>query len=254
MSRISPSPSSERGVPGGKKERQTTTSKTRARRVPYQRHLLDSPPGLASPLNRPDYPRFQFSRTSPRSSISSSVSTTNSDDVLTPEFMRSLQFVSPGTPVSGPSSLPGSHSPILHPRRYSKSPVKPRPSPSKPAQQVTVNASQQPEAFAHRYCRFPNCDKRFADKRTTERHRLTHLDFGTYLCPNPACDSRTKVRPNFASDFSLGRHLRLAADDSPCAVGKGQKLSSFRLDAAQVGALVQQALVPFDPTIHAPFQ
>ena len=260
MSCISPSSSPGHGVPGGKKGQRTTISNTRTRCVPYQRRRLDSPPSPTSPLDQLDCSRFQFGRASSRSSASSSVSS-NPDDMLTPEFMRSLQFVPPGTPVSGPSSLPDSHSPalsadlspVLHPHGSSKSPVKSRLTPSEPIQRVTVNASQQPAAFAHRYCRFPNCDKRFADKRTTERHRLTHLDFGTYICPNPACDSRTKARPNFASDFSLGRHLRLAADDSPCAIGKGQRLSSFRLNAAQVEALVQQALVPFDPTIHAPF-
>ena len=262
MPHISPSPSPGYGVPGGRKEQQTTISGTRARCVPYQRRRLDTPPNPASPLNRSGYLGSPFSHTSPlRSSTSSSVSS-NADDALTPGLMRSLQLALPGTPMASPSSLPESHSPthsvglppVLHPQRHSKPPAKSRPPPSQPAQKITANTSQQEEAFANRYCRFGECKKRFCDKRTTERHRLTHLKFGTYICPNPECDSRTKTRPNFASDFSLGRHFRLAADNSPCAVGKGQRLSSFRLNAAQVEALVQQALVPFDSAIHVPFQ
>lgn len=243
MCSISPSPSPKYGVPGGKKERQTTIGNARALCLPYQRRPLECPPSPASLSS------------STRSSVSS-----NPDDVLTPELMRSLQFRPPGTPMTGLSSLPEDHGPlhsasmrpVLHPQRPSKSPLKSRSSPLRPPRNASVDL-QRIEAFAHRYCRYPDCDRRFADKRTTERHRLTHLKFGTYVCPNPACDSRTKARPHFASDFSLGRHLKLAANDSPCAVGKGQKLSSFRLNAAQVGALIQQVLVPFDPAIHTPF-
>lgn len=206
-------------------------------------------------------PGFPPSRASLPGPPASPPVSSNPDDVLTPEFMRNLQFVSPGAIMAGPPSLPESRGPILsvnlppapHSQRRSKSPVKPRPPPSRPAQKIAVGATQPPEAFAHRYCRFPNCDRSFGDKRTTERHRLTHLDFGTYVCPNPACDSRTKARPNFASDFSLGRHLRLAANDSPCAVGKGQRLSLFKINAVQVEVMIQQALVPFDPAIHTPF-
>ena len=175
--------------------------------------------------------------------------------------MRSLQLVSSGTPMAGPPSLPETRGPTLsvgllptvRTQRRSKPPAKSRPSPSRPTQKTATGAPKRPEAFAHQYCRFPKCDKRFADKRTTERHRLTHVAFGTYVCPNPACDSRTKARPNFASDFSLGRHLRVVADDSPCAVGKGQRLSSFKQNATQAEALIQQSLVPFDPAIHTPF-
>lgn len=257
MSRISPTPSPKHGVPGGKKEQRTSISNARARCVPYQRRPLDSPPTPVSPLSLPGCPGLPLSRASPPGPLVSS----NPGDTLTPEFTHNLQFVSSGTPMTGPPSLPGSRGPALsvslpsalRPQRRSKSPVKPRPSPSQPTQKVAAGAPQQPETFADRYCRFQECDKRFTDKRTTERHRLTHLDFGTYVCPNPACDSRMKTRPHFASDFSLGRHLRLAADDSPCAVGKGQRLSSFRLNAAQVEALIQQSLVTFDPAIHTPF-
>ena len=260
MSCISPSPSPRHEVPGGKKGQRTTISDSRALCLPYQRRPLDSPPTPASPLSRLDYSSLTPSPLSLRPSTSPSVSS-NPDDVLTPEFMRSLRFRTPGTPMIGPSPLPGSHSPAIstglrsvpHPQRPSKSHAKSPPSPSQPAQNVVVNAFRQPEEFAHRYCRYPGCDRRFPDKRTTERHRLTHLSFGTYVCPNPACDSRTKARPHFASDFSLGRHLKLAKNDSLCAVGKGQKLSSFKRNAPQAEALIKQALVPFDPAIHTPF-
>jgi len=212
----------------------------RALCLPYQRRPSDSPASLLSWSGSSRPSPGPTSLSSPtRRSVSS-----NPDDVLTPEFMRGLRLRAPGTPMAGLSSLPESHGPALHPQR---------PSPARPPRNATANAFQQPEAFAHRYCRYPDCDRRFSDKRTTERHRLTHLKFGTYICPNVACDSRTKARPHFASDFSLGRHLRLAADDSPCAVGKGYKLSSFKLNAVQVEALIQQALVPFDPAIHTPF-
>jgi len=251
---MSPSPSPKQGVPGGKKEQQTTISNARARRVPYQRRSLDSPPSPVSSLSRSNHSRLPHTPASPSSSTGSSISS-GPDDVITPEFMRSLQFGTPGIPMAGSSSLPEGHGsapdPVLRPQRRVKLLVKSQSPPQAP-HNVTTNV-QQPEVFAHRYCRYPNCGKRFADKRTTERHRLTHLKFGTYICPNPACDSRTKTRPHFASDFSLGRHLRLAADDSPCAVGKGHKLSSFKLNATQVEALIQQALVPFDPAIHTPF-
>ena len=239
-------------------------SNARAHCLPYQRRPLDSSPTPVSPLSFLGR-RLPLSPPSPPVPPTSSPVSSNPDDVLTPEFMRSLQFVSPGTPVAGPSSLPESCGPVLavtpppapsvslpstlRPRRHSKS----RPSPSQPAQKIAVGAPKRPEAFAHQYCRFRNCNRRFADKRTTERHRLTHLKFGTYVCPNPACDSRTKARPHFASDFSLGRHLRVVADDSPCAVGKGQRLSLFRQNATQAEALIQQVLVPFDPAIHTPF-
>ena len=261
MFHISPSPSPKHGVPGGKKEQRTTINNARVRCLPYKRRPLDSSPSSASPPSLLGHPMPLLSPTSsPCSSTSSSVSS-DPDDALTPEFMRSLQFVSPIFLMGGPSSLPESPSPapsvnlplILPPRRHSKLPATSRPPPARSPQNIAVDPSQQDAMFAHRYCRFPKCNKRFADKRTTERHRLTHLEFGTYVCPNPACDSRTKARPNFASDFSLGRHLRLATDDSPCAVGKGHKLSSFRLNAAQVEALIQPALVPFDPAIHTPF-
>ncbi|KAF9653767.1 hypothetical protein BDM02DRAFT_1676093 [Thelephora ganbajun] len=248
LSCLSPSPSPEHGVPGGKKEQQTTISNARTRSVPYRRRPLDSPHSPASPFGWSDCSRLPPSPASSlRSSTSSSVSSSH-DDVLTAGFMRSLQFSTPRTPTAGPSSLPESHGSALCPQRLSTSPAKLR-----LPQNITANFSQQPDAFARRYCRYPGCNKRFSDKRTTERHRLTHLKFGTYVCPNPTCDSRTKARPHFASDFSLGRHLRLAAADSPCAVGKGQKLSLFKLNAAQVEALVQQALIPFDPAIHTPF-
>ena len=238
MSCVSSSPSPKHGTPGGKKGHQTTISNARALYLPYQRRVLDSP----------------VSPPSLSSSTSSSVSSNpDPDDVLTPEFMRSLQFRRPGTPRAGLSSLHDNHDPVPYPRRHSKSSVKSRPSPPRPPQNVTVYPSQQMEVFAHRYCRYKGCTLRFSDKRTTERHRLTHLRFGTYVCPNPACESRTKLRPHFASDFTLGRHLRLAASDSPCAVGKGQKLSLFKLNAAQVEGLIQQALDPFNPAIHTPF-
>jgi len=243
LSCFSPSPSPKRGVPGRKMGQQITKSNTRALCLPYQRRPSDPAPTPALPFSRSSSSRPSPGFTSLRSSTGRSVSN-NPDDVLTPEFMRSLQFRAPGTPMAGPSSLPKSHGPALHPQR---------PSPARPPRNVNANVLRQPEVFAHRYCRYPDCDRRFSDKRTTERHRLTHLKFGTFICPNPACDSRTKARPHFASDFSLGRHLRLAADDSPCAVGKGRKLSSFKLNAAQVEALIQQALVPFDPAIHTPF-
>ncbi|KAF9788180.1 hypothetical protein BJ322DRAFT_611811 [Thelephora terrestris] len=155
------------------------------------------------------------------------------------------------SPFVGPSSLPESHSPAFHPQRPGNPPVNSQPSPSRPSQNFYPNASRRLEAFAHRYCRYPGCDSRFSDKRTTERHRLTHLSFGTYVCPNPACDSRTKSRPHFASSFSLGRHLKLATPGSPCAVGKGHKLSTFKLMDSE--DLIQQVLVPFDPAIHTPF-
>ena len=164
-----------------------------------------------------------------------------------PEFMRSLQVPPPGTPMAGPLSLPEIHGPglpaSLRPVFRPNRPIKSHP----PTPRSAVN---EIEAFAHRYCRYNGCDRRFSDKRTTERHRLTHLGAGTFICPNLACDSRKKVRPHFASDFSLGRHFRLAADDSPCAVGKGKKLSLFRTN---VEAQIQQALDPFDPAIHTPF-
>ena len=233
MSSISPSPSPKHGVQGGKKGRQTTINNARTLCLPYKRHPSDPTTSPAFRPGRPDYSRSPPSPPFSSPSTSSSVPS-NPDDVLTPEFMHSLQIRPPGTPMAGPSSLPKSQDPAL-------------------------SVSQRPallpeiEAFANRYCRYPNCNGRFSDKRTTERHRLTHLDFGTYVCPNPACATRTKARPHFASDFSLGRHLRMAADDSPCAVGKGRKLSSFRRNAAQAEALIQQALVPFDPATHAPF-
>lgn len=170
--------------------------------------------------------------------------------------MRRVPYQRPllGSPLVGPSSLPESRSLASHPQWPGSSSVKSRPSPLQSLQNIYANALQQPEAFAHRYCRYPGCGKRFSTKRTTERHRLTHLSFGTYVCPNPACESHTKPRPNFASSFSLGRHLKLAAPGSPCAVGKGHKLSSFKLmDLAQVDALIQRALVPFDLAIHTPF-
>jgi hypothetical protein len=225
LSCTSPSPSPKYGVQGGKKGRWTTISNARALCLPYQRYPSD----LISPAFPPSPPSSSPSTPSTSSSVSS-----NSNDVLTPESMRSLQVRLPGIPKAGPSSLPGGRG-------------------------LALSASRRPvlrpeiEAFAHRYCRYPGCERRFVDKRTTERHRLTHLDFGTYVCPNPACDSRTKARPHFASDFSLGRHLRLAANSSSCAVGKGQKLSLFRRNAAQAEAMIQQALVPFDPATHTPF-
>ena len=212
--------------------------------LPYQRHPSDS--SIASQLSRLDYSSLPPSPTSLSFSTRSSVSS-NSDDVLSPEFTRSLQVRLPGTPMAGPLSPPGGHGlglpASLRPAPHSTRPMKSQPSTPRPA-------ANDIEAFAHRYCRYGPCKKRFSDKRTTERHRLTHLDFGTFLCPNLACDSHRRPRPNFASDFSLGRHLRLAADDSPCAVGKGQKLSLFKMDAE---AVIQQALVPFDPAIHTPF-
>ena len=259
MSSVSPSPSPKRGVPGGKKERWTTINNARARCLPYQRRPLDSPPTPTSLLSFSGSPGLPLSRTSPPGPLTSSPVSSNPDDELTPEFMRSLQFVSPGTLMAGPSSLPESRGPApsvslppaLRPQRRSKLLAKSRP--PQPTQEIAPGTPKRPEAFAHQYCRFPKCDRRFADKRTTERHRLTHLAFGTYVCPNPACDSRTKARPNFASDFSLGRHLKVVANDSPCAVGKGQRLSSFKQNAAQAEALIQQSLVPFDPAIHTPF-
>lgn len=233
MSSISPSPSPKHGVQGGKKGRQTTISNARTLCLPYKRQPSDPTTSFTFRPGRPDY---SWSPPSPHSSSPSTSSSVSSSpgDVLTPEFMRCLQVRPPGTPMAGPSSLPTSHGPALS---ASQRPV----------------LSPEIQAFANRYCRYHNCNGRFADKRTTERHRLTHLDFGTYVCPNPACGSRTKVRPHFASEFSLGRHLRMAADDSPCAVGKGRKLSSFRRNATQAEALIQQALVPFDPATHTPF-
>ena len=229
MSSVSPSPNPKHRVQSGKKGRKTAISNARALCLPYQRHQ-SGPTSPTFPLSRLGHSRLPLSPPSSSPSTSSS-GFSNPDDVLTPEFMRSLRVRPPGTPMAGPSSLPGQ----------------------------TISASQRPvlrpeiEVFAHRYCRYSDCDKRFANRRTTERHRLTHLEFGTYVCPNPVCESRTKDRPHFASDFSLGRHLRMAADDSPCAVGKGQKMSSFRRNTAQAAALIQQALVPFDPATHTPF-
>jgi len=167
---MSPSPSPKQRVPGGKKEQQTTISNARTRRVPYQRRPFDSPSNPTS-LSRSDYSGLPSSPPSSSSSTSSSISS-DPDDVVTLEFLRSLQYGTPGTPMAGPSSLPESHGSA---RRRSKPLVKSQPSPSRPPHNVTMNALQQPEAFAYRYCRYPGCDKRFADKRTTERHRLTHL-------------------------------------------------------------------------------
>lgn len=244
----SPSPSPKRGAPGGKKERQTTSRNARTRRFPYQRRPFDPPLNAAVSPSLSDHSKLSTSPTSsPRSSAFS-----NSDGVLTPEFIRSLQVRVPRTPTTGASSLPESHGLVFHPQQPSSSPLKSRP-PSHLAQNADANGSHQPEAFADRYCRFPGCTKRFPDKRTTGRHRRTHLTFGTYICPNQDCDSRTKPRPHFASDFSLGRHLKLAAPGSPCAVGKGERPSSFGINSAYVDALIRQSLVPFDPAIHIPF-
>ena len=230
---MSPSPSPKHGVHGGKKGRQTTISNARVLCLPYQRHPSGSTTSPASPLSRLDYSWLSPSPPSSSPSTSSSVSI-NSDDELTSEVMRSLQVRPPGTPMTGRTSLPEGHGPALS---ASRRPV----------------LRREIEAFAHKYCRYRDCKQRFADKRTTKRHRLTHLDFGTYVCPNPACESRTKARPHFASDFSLKRHFNQAASTSPCAVGKGQKMSLFMRNAAQAEALIQQALAPFDPATHTPF-
>ena len=252
MPSVSPGPSHKHGIPGGKQGRQTTISNARVLCLPYQRHLPDSAGGPGFPPSRSDYPMLPPGLASPSSSTTSSVSS-NLEDVLTPEFMRSLQVRPLGIPMVGPSSLPGSRALAPHHQQPSKSSVKSQCPPSHSPQNVTPSAFRQIEAFAHQYCRYRDCGKRFPDKRTTERHRLTHLEFGTYVCPNPACKSRQKPRPHFASDFSLGRHFELAANDSPCAVGKGKKRSTFRPDLAKAEALIQQALVPFDPAIHTPF-
>lgn len=177
---------------------------------------------------------------------------TSSDTVSTPELARSLQHSTLRIPTAGPSSPPGSHCPIFHPQQPLNSPAKLRPS-SPSTQIVDANAPQRPEAFAHRYCRYPGCDERFSDKRATERHRLGHLPFGTYSCPNPACSTHTKRRPDFAREFTIGRHLKKAAPGSPCAEWKDEKPSSLRTNVAQAEALIRQALVPFDPAIHIPF-
>jgi hypothetical protein len=240
----SPSPSPKRGVPGGKKKQQTTSRNARTRRVPYQRRPFDPPLSAAVSPSFSGHSRLSTSPTSSPRSFAFS----NSDDVLTPEFIRNLQVRVPRTPTIGSSSLPESHDLVFHPQQPSNS----RPS-SHPAQNAGANGSHQPEGFADRYCRFADCTKRFPDKRTTGRHRRTHLKFGTYICPNLDCESRTKQRPHFASDFSLSRHFKLAAPGSPCAVGKGERPSSFGINSAYVDALIRQSLVPFDPAIHTPF-
>lgn len=187
---------------------------------------------------------------SPPSTSSSDPS--SSDDMAIPEFMRGLQRGIPETPTVGPSFLHESHGPGFHPQRPSNSRLKLRhPLPS--THNLNASAPQRPEAFAHRYCRYPNCSKRFKDKRTTERHRFTHLSFGIYVCPNNACASRSKTRPNFTRGSSLVRHFKLSAAGSPCAEGKDKEVSSFRRKVAEAEALIQQALVPFNPAIHAPF-
>ena len=245
MSRISPSRSPKNGVPGGKKGRRTTINDARAFRPPYQCNpsdpttnprRLSHPPRLASPI----------------SSTGSSLSS-NPRSAPIPESMRGPQVRPAGTRMAGPSSLPGSHGPALRHLRHSKSPVKLQPSPSQPPHNVTGSAFRETDPLAHRYCRYNGCRERFCDRRTTERHRLTHLGYGTYVCPNPECKSRTKKRPHFASDFSLGRHFRLAKDDSPCGVGKGKKPSEFRENLVEAEAEIQQAMVPFDPEVHYPF-
>lgn len=245
MSWISSSQSPKWGVPGGKQGRRATINDARVFYLPYQRHpsdpttspsRWDHPPGLASQI----------------SSIGLSLPR-NPQSALIPELMRGLQVHPPGAQMAGPSSLPGSHGPALRHQRHSKSVVKPQTSPSQPPQNATGSAFKEIDPLAHRYCRYNGCRERFCDRRTTERHRLTHLGYGTYVCPNPECKSRTKKRPHFASDFSLGRHFRLAKGDSPCGAGKGKKPSKFRENLAEAEVEIQQAMVPFDPEVHYPF-
>lgn len=213
--------------------------------LPYQRHPPD-PATSPSRLNHP--PRLASRIPSTGSSLPS-----NPQSALFPEFMRGLQVHLPEAQMAGPSSLPGSHSPAPPHQRHSRSVVKPQPSPSQPPQNTTWSAFKEIDPLAHRYCRYNGCRERFCDRRTTERHRLTHLGYGTYVCPNAECKSRTKKRPHFASDFSLGRHFRLAKDDSPCGAGKGKKPSTFRENLAEAEAEIQQAMVRFDPEVHYPF-
>lgn len=216
----SPSPSPKRRVLGGKKDRRT-------RCVPREGRQ-PAPP-----------------------STSCSVSI-DPDDVLTPEFMRRLQLHMPITPAVGPSSLPESR--WLDPRSHlsSNPPTKLRFS-RRRTRNLVVNASKKPEAFADLYCRVGDCGVRYSDKRTVARHRLTHVGFGMYACPNLECPSRRRTRPNFSRDCSLKRHFESAKPDSPCAKGKTKELSKCREGVGRAKAIIRRHLVPFDPAIHTPF-
>lgn len=226
---------------------------TRTRRIPHKRRPLNLPPIPVYPLRLPGYSRVLSNPTSFLRLSTSSSAFTNPDDVLAAEFMLSLQLSTPRTQTVGPPSLPGSHGPIFRSQRPSNSLAKFR-----SAQRANANVRQKSEAFAHRYCRYFDCDKRFKEKRTTERHRLGHVPFGTYACPNFACPSRTKAQPCFTRDFSLGRHLKSAAPGSPCAQAMEKlgnfKVSSLRENLALAEALIQQALVPYNPKIHTRFR
>jgi hypothetical protein len=221
----SPSPNLKRRVSSRKQGRQATLGSPRIRRVPYERRPLDLSPSAGSSV--PNEP----------------------DDVLTPDFMRSLKCSMQTTLTVGPSSLPESHGPVFQPQRPSNPRTK-SPSSSPPTQNDNAITSQRPEELADLYCRYPDCHTKSPDKRTIARHRLTHLAFNTYACPNPECPSHTKARPGFSREFAVNRHLRLA--DSPCAKWKDGKILRRDVDLAEV--LLQQALVPFDPAIHLPFK
>ena len=224
----SPSPSPKRRVSGGKKERKPARSNVRTRRVQCRRRL---------PTNSPSAPRNP-----------------NPDDALAPEFIRNPQRNMPRNSTVGPPSLPESNNTVFHPNRPSNSSAKS--SPSRPTRNVNANAPRNPEAFADLYCRFPGCDRHSLDKRTIKRHRLTHVPFSTYVCPNPVCATRTKAQPNFSREDAVRRHLKLAAPDSPCAKMWNEEEFSLRENATlaeEAEGLIQKTLIPFDPAIHIPF-
>jgi hypothetical protein len=249
-----PSPSSKLGVPGGKKVQLTTMNKARRHCVPYQRHPSGSPPSTVSPPNSSTRSRLQAAPASSIRPFASSSVSSSPDNTTTPDLVCGLRSSMPRTPIMGFLPLPDNHAQPLPPHRLKKPCEEQQPSTSILPQTVGSGVNSRQEGLADRYCRYAGCNMRFPDKRTTMRHRLTHLDFGTYVCPNPACDSRTKTRPNFASDFTLKRHFKAASTDSLCAAGRGHKLSSFKIKTTPpVEVMVQQALVPFDPTIHTPF-
>lgn len=129
----------------------------------------------------------------------------------------------------------------------------------KEGHKTTGRTPRKSRGSADLYCRYLGCRERLTDRRALERHRRTHVPSkAAYLCPNPACHSRTKVRPNFSRGDSLKRHLDSAPSGSPCALAyaainfdRSSCYSPSLADASQ--ALILQKLVPFDPAIHTPF-